>query len=58
MHREQDIGSLAPGKLADLVVLDRNPLNTQPEQITDIRVLATVVGGQLAFQADDSPVQP
>ena len=58
MHREQDIGSLAPGKLADFVVLDRNPLNTQPEQITDIRVLATVVGGQLAFQADDSPVQP
>ena len=49
---------MAPGKLADLVVLDRNPLNTQPEQITDIRVLATVVGGQLAFQADDSPVQP
>jgi predicted amidohydrolase YtcJ len=57
MHREQDIGSLAPGKLADFVVLDRNPLNTQPEQITDIRVLATVVGGQPAFQADDSPVQ-
>jgi hypothetical protein len=57
MHREQDIGSLAPGKLADFVVLDRNPLNTQPEQITNIRVLATVVGGQPAFQADDSTVQ-
>ncbi|MGC2745813.1 MAG: amidohydrolase family protein, partial [Candidatus Angelobacter sp.] len=57
MRREHDVGSLAPGKLADFVVLDRNPLNTQPEQITNIRVLATVVGGQPAFQADDSPVR-
>jgi predicted amidohydrolase YtcJ len=55
MHRERDIGSLEPGKLADFVVLDRSPLDTEPEQIADIRVLATVVGGQPAFQADNSP---
>jgi predicted amidohydrolase YtcJ len=57
MRRERDIGSLEPGKLADFVVLDRSPLDTEPEQIADIRVLATVVGGQPTFQADDSPFQ-
>jgi predicted amidohydrolase YtcJ len=55
MHRERDIGSLEPGKLADFVVLDRSPLDAEPERIADIRVLATVVGGQPAFQADNSP---
>jgi len=57
MHREHDIGSLEPGKLADFVVLDRSPLDAEPERITDIRVLATVVGGQPAFQTGDSPLR-
>jgi predicted amidohydrolase YtcJ len=56
MHRERDLGSLEPGKLADFVVLDRSPLRAEPGQIAGIRVLETVVGGQSAFHADDSPL--
>ena len=52
-HRETEIGTLEPGKLADFVVLDTNPLDADPEQITDIAVLATVVDGIAAYQAQD-----
>ena len=50
MHRETEIGSLEPGKLADFTVLDRNPLSVGPEQITGIQVLATVVDGTPTYQ--------
>jgi predicted amidohydrolase YtcJ len=53
VHREGEIGSLEPGKLADFAVLDRNPLDTDPEQIADTQVLATVVGGTPVHQSAD-----
>jgi predicted amidohydrolase YtcJ len=51
MHRETEIGSLEPGKLADFTVLDRNPLTIDPEQTTSIQVLATVVDGTPTYQS-------
>ncbi len=58
MHREAEIGSLAPGKLADFTVLDRNPLGVEPEQITGIQVLATVVDGAPTYQSGAFTVPP
>ena len=45
-------GSLAPGKLADLVVLSDDIMTCPPERIRDMSVLATVVGGKIVYQDD------
>ena len=49
---EESRGTLTAGKLADLVVLDRNPLALAPEEIPDCRVAMTVVGGKIVHEAD------
>ncbi|WP_328946982.1 amidohydrolase [Streptomyces sp. NBC_00250] len=46
-----DAGSLRPGNLADLVVLDRDILTGPPEEIADARVERTYVGGRLVHAA-------
>ncbi|MBZ0290358.1 MAG: amidohydrolase [Anaerolineae bacterium] len=42
---EDRLGKLAPGFLADLVVLDRDPYAIQPAELLDVKVLATMVDG-------------
>ncbi|MEZ5375894.1 MAG: amidohydrolase [Acidimicrobiales bacterium] len=42
-------GTIAPGMLADLAVLDADLTTIDPDGIADIGVLATMVGGQFAF---------
>lgn len=44
-------GSLEPGKLADLVVLDRDPFVVDPAELKELRVLLTVVGGRIVYEA-------
>jgi predicted amidohydrolase YtcJ len=52
---EEDLkGSLTPGKLADIVVLDRNLLTVPDEQIPDTRVDLTVLGGTIVYRRDGS----
>lgn len=49
--REDVLGSLVPGKLADFVVLSADPTTVDREAIGEIEVLATVVGGAIAHDA-------
>jgi len=51
LGKEEDLkGSIEPGKLADMVVLDRDILTVPPEEIKEIRVLMTIVGGKIVHR--------
>ena len=42
-------GSITPGKLADFVILAEAPHDVDPDQIKNIEIVRTVVGGQTMF---------
>lgn len=48
---EDKIGSLKPGKFADLIVLSDSPLTVDPDSILDLKVLLTMVGGKVKYAA-------
>jgi predicted amidohydrolase YtcJ len=49
--REAELGSIAPGKLADFTVLDRDIFTIAPHEIRSVKVSATVVGGSIVHGA-------
>jgi predicted amidohydrolase YtcJ len=49
IHMDGETGSLAPGKFADFIVLDRQLFDIDPEEISDTRVLKTVFRGKTVF---------
>jgi predicted amidohydrolase YtcJ len=51
LFQEGNLGSLARGKYADLLVLDRDYLTVPAEQIKDIKPLITMVGGKVVYDA-------
>jgi predicted amidohydrolase YtcJ len=52
LHSEEhEKGSIEPGKLADLVLVDRDPLTCPEDDLRSTRVLWTMVGGRVVYRA-------
>jgi predicted amidohydrolase YtcJ len=54
--KERELGTLTPGKLADYVVLDRDIFQIPPDDIKNVRVIKTVMGGRVVYSIGDYPV--
>jgi predicted amidohydrolase YtcJ len=50
MNMEDSIGTIAPGKRADLVLLDRDVLTISPEEMRDTKVVWTMVAGKVVWR--------
>jgi predicted amidohydrolase YtcJ len=51
VFQEDNLGSIQPGKLADLLVLDRDYLTVPADQIKEIKPVITMVGGRIVYDA-------
>lgn len=49
--RENEKGSITPGKLADMVLLGDDIFSIDPTKIRDVKVLKTIVGGKVVWDA-------
>jgi predicted amidohydrolase YtcJ len=49
VFQENNLGSIQPGKLADMLVLDRDYLTIPADQIKDIKPVMTLVGGRIVY---------
>jgi predicted amidohydrolase YtcJ len=54
VFQENNLGSIQPGKLADLLVLDRDYLTIPADQIVNIKPVLTMVGGRIVYDATAS----
>jgi hypothetical protein len=50
LKEEKTKGTITKGKLADIVILDKNPLKVDPLTIKDIRVLETIKEGKTIYK--------
>jgi predicted amidohydrolase YtcJ len=49
-HSEKDLGSLEVGKLADMVLLDKDVMTVDPKEILTTHPLVTIIGGEIVYQ--------
>jgi len=50
LHLDDRIGSIEPGKLADLAIVDGDLLATPPESIRELPIWMTIVNGEIAYR--------
>jgi predicted amidohydrolase YtcJ len=53
--QEKEKGSITPGKLADMVILSDDIFSIEPVKIREVKVLKTIVGGRLVWDASRKP---
>jgi hypothetical protein len=53
MNLLDSIGSIAPGKRADLILIDRDVLTVSPEELRDAKILWTIVAGKTVYHSAD-----
>jgi predicted amidohydrolase YtcJ len=52
LHHDEAVGSIEVDKLADLALLDRDPLSIPPSDLANVKVTETIVGGRTVYRAD------
>ncbi len=52
-RREKTEGSIEPGKFADIIILDRNIFEIDPHNIGETKVVITIVGGKIVYEAEN-----
>ncbi|MDO5301459.1 MAG: amidohydrolase [Tissierellia bacterium] len=55
IFREEELGSLAVGKQGDVLVLDRDLLQTDPESLREVTVAYTIKSGAVVYEGGDGP---
>lgn len=55
-HREKTEGSLEPGKVADLIIVSKDPFEVDPHELSKTAVLLTMVGGRVVYHRSPGPV--
>jgi predicted amidohydrolase YtcJ len=53
---EDQIGTLEPGKRADIAIWDRNPYTIAPEALKDLHCEMTLLDGKIVYQDSHSPI--